>query len=92
VRLNVLGQLLSALVIFFRLAHEGLAKDINFGWPSGEGWSSQPYKAAIEKGFFEKEGLKIRVITMPWDESALIGAADFIRLDVTGVSSPFSLI
>jgi len=39
------------------------AKDINFGWPSGEGWSSQPFKAAMEKGFFEKEGLKLRMIT-----------------------------
>jgi len=32
----------------------GYAKDINFGWPSGEGWSSQPYKASMEKGFFDK--------------------------------------
>ena len=24
----------------------GAAKEINFGWPSGEGWSSQPYKVA----------------------------------------------
>lgn len=39
------------------------AKDINFGWPSGEGWSSQPFKAAMEKGFFENEGLKVRMIT-----------------------------
>jgi NitT/TauT family transport system substrate-binding protein len=38
------------------------AKDINFGWPSGEGWSSQPYKVAIDKGFFEKEGLHVRMI------------------------------
>lgn len=39
------------------------AKDINFGWPSGEGWSSQPYKVSTAKGFFEKEGLKVRMIT-----------------------------
>ncbi len=62
-RLNVARQLLLTLVLFFGPVHHGLAKDINFGWPSGEGWSSQPYKAAIEKGFFEKEGLKIRMIT-----------------------------
>jgi len=31
------------------------AKDINFGWPSGEGWSSQPFKAAMEKGFLKKK-------------------------------------
>ncbi len=41
----------------------GAAKEINFGWPSGEGWSSQPYKVAQEKGFFEREGLRVRMIT-----------------------------
>lgn len=41
----------------------GAAKEINFGWPSGEGWSSQPYKVAQDKGFFEREGLRVRMIT-----------------------------
>jgi ABC-type nitrate/sulfonate/bicarbonate transport system substrate-binding protein len=56
-------QLLLALMIFVAEIREVNAKDINFGWPSGEGWSSQPYKVAAEKGFFEKEGLKVRMIT-----------------------------
>ena len=51
------------LVILVAQVHVGDAKDINFGWPSGEGWSSQPYKVATEKGFFEREGLKVRMIT-----------------------------
>lgn len=55
--------LLRALFLIAFLAQRGEAKDINFGWPSGEGWSSQPYKVALEKGFFEREGLKVRMIT-----------------------------
>jgi ABC-type nitrate/sulfonate/bicarbonate transport system substrate-binding protein len=62
-RLNALSRRLLAFVIFAAPVQTGDAKDINFGWPSGEGWSSQPYKAAMEKGFFEKEGLKVRMIT-----------------------------
>jgi ABC-type nitrate/sulfonate/bicarbonate transport system substrate-binding protein len=54
---------LLALLLVAIAAQPGDAKDINFGWPSGEGWSSQPFKAAMEKGFFEKEGLKVRMIT-----------------------------
>jgi ABC-type nitrate/sulfonate/bicarbonate transport system substrate-binding protein len=55
------------MVLFLHFAitpiAESATKDINFGWPSGEGWSSQPYKVAQEKGFFEKEGLRVRMIT-----------------------------
>lgn len=57
------GLALAALLFIMAANSEGAAKDINFGWPSGEGWSSQPYKVAIERGFFEKEGLKVRMIT-----------------------------
>lgn len=57
------SQLIFAAVIFAAQICDGAAKDINVGWPSGEGWSSQPYKVATEKGFFEREGLKVRMIT-----------------------------
>ncbi len=57
------SRLLLALVIVAVQVPNGYAKDINFGWPSGEGWSSQPYKIALEKALFEKEGLKVRMIT-----------------------------
>jgi ABC-type nitrate/sulfonate/bicarbonate transport system substrate-binding protein len=60
---SIVSRLILIMAISAMLVHEGYAKDINFGWPSGEGWSSQPYKVAAEKGFFEKEGLKVRMIT-----------------------------
>jgi NitT/TauT family transport system substrate-binding protein len=60
---GIVGGLILLVAIFVAQACDGDAKDINFGWPSGEGWSSQPYKVATEKGFFEKEGLKVRMIT-----------------------------
>ena len=62
-RISTAIKLLLASVVLVAQVHNGYAKDINFGWPSGEGWSSQPYKVAVEKGFFEKEGLKVRMIT-----------------------------
>jgi len=39
------------------------AKDINLGWSGQGSWSTLPYIVAGEKGFFEKEGLKVRLIT-----------------------------
>ncbi len=59
----MINRILFSLVLFVAMVVDGYAKDINFGWPSGEGWSSQPYKVAVEKGFFEREGLKVRMIT-----------------------------
>jgi ABC-type nitrate/sulfonate/bicarbonate transport system substrate-binding protein len=39
------------------------AKDINLGWSGHGSWSTLPYIVAGERGFFEKEGLKVRLIT-----------------------------
>lgn len=61
--MGIVGGLILLVAMFVAQTYDGDAKDINFGWPSGEGWSSQPYKVATEKGFFEKEGLKVRMIT-----------------------------
>lgn len=61
--MGMVTRLILAVAIFAVAVHEASAKDINFGWPSGEGWSSQPYKAAMERGFFQKEGLTVRMIT-----------------------------
>jgi NitT/TauT family transport system substrate-binding protein len=52
-----------ALFFFIAAARSGVATDINFGWPSGTGWTTLPFKVAADKGFFEKEGLKVRMIT-----------------------------
>ncbi len=39
------------------------AKDINLGWSGQGSWSTLPYIVAGERGFFEREGLKVRLIT-----------------------------
>jgi hypothetical protein len=54
----------------------GATKEINFGWPSGEGWSSQPYKVA--QFHAEKQGLKTLVSAKELGE--------LIRIPITGVN------
>src|SRR5215467_8854409 len=39
------------------------AEVINIGW-TGEYWSTLPFRVAVDKGFFEWEGLQARFITM----------------------------
>jgi NitT/TauT family transport system substrate-binding protein len=38
------------------------SKVINVGWTGGLGWTALPDRVAAEKGFFEREGLKVRFI------------------------------
>jgi ABC-type nitrate/sulfonate/bicarbonate transport system substrate-binding protein len=54
-----------ALSVFLSLilATDAGAKDINLGWSGQGSWSTLPYIVAGEKGFFDKEGLKVRLIT-----------------------------
>jgi len=37
-------------------------KLLNIGWTGGSGWTALPDRVAMERGFFEKEGLKPRYI------------------------------
>jgi NitT/TauT family transport system substrate-binding protein len=37
-------------------------KVISIGWTSGANWTSLPFRVAVERGFWEKEGLKARFI------------------------------
>ncbi len=37
-------------------------KVLNVGWTGGSGWTALPDRVAMERGFFEKEGLKPRYI------------------------------
>lgn len=39
------------------------SETINIGW-TGDYWSTLPFRVAADKGFFEKEGLQARFITM----------------------------
>ena len=54
-----------ALAVTFALivASDLSAKDINLGWSGQGSWSTLPYIVAGERGFFEKEGLRVRLIT-----------------------------
>ncbi len=54
----VVGFLLSIGIVF-----DGETKDINLGWSGQGSWTTLPYVVAAERGFFEKEGLKVRLIT-----------------------------
>ena len=38
-------------------------KDINLGWSGISSWTTLPYVVANEKGFFDKENLKVQLIT-----------------------------
>ena len=54
-----------ALAVLFSVVPviEAGAKDINLGWSGQGSWSTLPYIVAGERGFFEREGLKVRLIT-----------------------------
>lgn len=39
------------------------AKDVNLGWSGIGSWTTLPYVVANEKAFFDKEGLKVQLIT-----------------------------
>jgi len=57
----------SALITAFVLGrgwnNKASSEVINIGW-TGEYWSTLPFRVAVDKGFFEREGLQVRLITM----------------------------
>jgi NitT/TauT family transport system substrate-binding protein len=61
-RIAVVGLALAVLLSLIA-AFNTNAKDINLGWSGQGSWSTLPYIVAGERGFFEKEGLKVRLIT-----------------------------
>ncbi len=55
--------LVFALWVSLVFPTEGKCKDINLGWSGIGSWTTLPYVVANERGFFEREGLKVRMIT-----------------------------
>lgn len=55
--------LLAAFVLGLTCNNKAISEVINIGW-TGEYWSTLPFRVAVEKGFFEREGLQARLITM----------------------------
>jgi NitT/TauT family transport system substrate-binding protein len=62
----VIVLLISSLLLFGFTADGKAAegKVINIGWTGGSNWSALPYQVAVDRKFFEKEGLNVRLITM----------------------------
>lgn len=61
-RASISNFILSNLLCFaFAAGVE--AKDINLGWSGQGSWTTLPYVVAKEKGFFEKDGLSVQLIT-----------------------------
>ena len=59
----VLSFLTAAFVLGLGWNNKASSEVINIGW-TGEYWSTLPFRVAADKGFFEKEGLQVRLITM----------------------------
>jgi len=58
------------------------AKDINLGWSGIGSWTTLPYVVANEKGFFDKETLKVQLITFRGTNlmlTALLAANSIMR-------------
>ncbi len=81
-----LGFVLSFLLVvgWAAVAETAETKVLNIGWTSGANWSALPVKLAAERGFFEKEGLKVRLITFQGTNlmltALLAGEVDYITI------------
>jgi ABC-type nitrate/sulfonate/bicarbonate transport system substrate-binding protein len=57
------SALITAFVLGLGWNNKASSEVINIGW-TGEYWSTLPFRVAVDKGFFEREGLQVRLITM----------------------------
>ena len=62
-KVSVFSNVTLTILLCFVFAAVVQAKDINLGWSGQGSWTTLPYVVAKEKGFFEKEGLKVQLIT-----------------------------
>ncbi len=82
----LLGFVLSVLPIVASLTHAQAAqgKDINIGWTSGSNWSALPFRVAADRGYFDKESLKVRFIQFQGTNlmltALLAGEVDYITI------------
>jgi NitT/TauT family transport system substrate-binding protein len=53
---------LFGFAVHARVAASAETKVLNIGWTGGTAWTALPDRIAVERGFFEKEGLKVRYI------------------------------
>lgn len=87
-RRNVLFRgLVLALLLIAGWATNGETAEpklLNIGWTSGSNWSALPFRVAAERGFFEKEGLKVRFIQFQGTNlmltALLAGEVDYITI------------
>lgn len=74
-------QAAATILLLLFIASSANAKDLNYGWPGQGGWSTLPFIVGAEKGLFEKEGLKVRMIAFRGTNvmlaAALAGEIDY---------------
>ena len=51
-----------AAIVWSSSANAAEPKALNIGWTGGSAWTALPDRIAAERGFFEKEGLKVQYI------------------------------
>jgi hypothetical protein len=80
-RKPIISFLIAAFVLGAGWNNRARSETINIGW-TGEYWSTLPFRVAADKGFFEREGLQARLITMRTAliTPALIRAISIIQL------------
>jgi ABC-type nitrate/sulfonate/bicarbonate transport system substrate-binding protein len=50
-------------LLWLPLGANAQTRDVNLGWSGQGSWTTLPYVVAKERGFFDKEGLKVQLIT-----------------------------
>lgn len=63
VRATLVFRAMLPILVCIVFVAEAQTKDVNLGWSGQGSWTTLPYVVAKERGFFEKEGLKVQLIT-----------------------------
>ena len=82
-----------SLLVFVSVTAHGQSRNVNLGWSGQGSWTTLPYVVAKERGFFDKEGLKVQLITFRGTNlmltALLIGELDYATIlpFLTGASA-----